>query len=1170
MISAHRKTLLLESIEGCSSWDDIHAKWAGFSEIDKGARFEDLTQAFLLTHETYAKEFVNIWRPEDAPAEVVKKLRLRIPEWGVDLVGETRSGEFWSIQCKYRQDTDQELTHNDISSSVATTFESSRGFSYLLVCTTTQRVTNHYDHNPKVLFYGLPIWQQIDAAFLDTLRNKLAGKKVALTPYSPRKHQLNAIQDGLKHFKQGKAARGKLIMPCGTGKSLTAWFLAQALGSKRVVIAVPSLSLVKQTLGVWTREAYHNNIDVKWICVCSDETAGRAEQDDVAVKVKDLGVPCQTAPDEIARELKANDDRLMVVFTTYQSGQVLATAARKAKFAFDLGIMDEAHKTVGDGDKLFSHLIHDHNIEIRQRVFMTATERRFSGSSDKILSMDDPEVYGETFHLLTFKKAMEVVEGERPILCDYNVITIGVSRHEVKELIQKNLFVRPDSGKWDEDMEADMLAAMVALRKAMQEYPIKHAVSFHGSIKRAEQFREYNDSFTEEFPSFGQLSTFHVSGQTPTGTRSNIIKQFAKADRSLVTNARCLTEGVDVPSIDCVLFADPKKSKVDIVQAVGRALRPAQGKKLGYVILPVLHDEDSGELKESGAFKEVIEMLAKLASQDERIIDEFRLISQGQMPTGSSRVRFEFGERLSTNVDIAQFTNELQIKCWSKLAKLAWRPFSEAREFVHKLGLKSTDVWREYCQGKINITPTRPLDIPSNPNRAYEDSGWIGWGDWLGTGNIANYNKQYLPFEEARAFVRSLGIKSGSQWEIYCRDGIPGMPEKPESIPATADRSYADKGWQGWGDWLGTGSVANYNKEYLPFEEARAFVRSLGLKSGSQWGKYCKGEIPNLPPKPDYIPHSANRTYAKDGWISMGDWLGTGVVSVNKIQLPDFQKVRKEVRRLKLKSVREWRLLIKGAIPGWDKLPNFTPKNPDEGYRDKGWSSWGDWLGTQTIAPQLREILPFKEARDFIRSLGLKNQEEWNLYCQGKIRGLVKPDNIPAAAPAIYKKHGWISMGDWLGTGTVANSRKTLLPFDEARRFVHSLGLKSQSEWFEFMKGNLGNLPPPPEGLPTTPSRSYTKLEWKGMGDWLGTGTVAPQMMVFKPYDEARLFSRSLGLKTKDQWFEYVKGVLQNLPPRPSDIPAGPSGKYRNAGWISWADWLGNGSAPRKARKPRK
>jgi superfamily II DNA or RNA helicase len=1167
MLKLANSAKLLSALDGCTSWDDIHAKWASFSKEDKGARFEDLTQAFLQVHETYAKEFVNIWRPDEVPAAVAKKLKLRVPEWGIDLVGETRSGEFWSIQCKYRQDTDQELTHNDISSSVATTFESSRGFSYLLVCTTTQRVTNHYDHNPKVLFYGLPMWQQIDAAFLDTLRSKLAGKKVALTPYSPRKHQINAIQDGLKHFKEGKAARGKLIMPCGTGKSLTAWFLSQALGSKRIVIAVPSLSLVKQTLGVWTREAYHNNVDVKWLCVCSDETAGRAEQDDIAVKVKDLGVPCHTSPDAIARELQNNEHNLTVVFTTYQSGQVLATAARKAKYAFDLGIMDEAHKTVGDGDKLFSHLIHDHNIEIRQRVFMTATERRFSGSSDKILSMDDPEVYGETFHLLTFKKAMEVVEGERPILCDYNVITIGVSRHEVKELIQKNLFVRPDSGKWDEDMEADMLAAMVALRKAMKEYPIKHAVSFHGSIRRAEQFREYNDSFTEEFPSFGPLSTFHVSGQTPTGTRSNIIKQFAQADRALVTNARCLTEGVDVPSIDCVLFADPRKSKVDIVQAVGRALRPAQGKKLGYVILPALHDDDSEELPESAAFKEVIEMLAKLASQDERIIDEFRVISQGQIPNGSERVRFEFGERIAANVDIAKFTNELQIKCWSRLAKISWRPFDSAKSFVNKLGLRSADAWREYCQGKSTVKPSRPLDIPVCPNMAYEGAGWQGWGDWLGTGNIANYNKQYLPFEEARAFVRSLGIKSGTQWEIYCRDGIPGIPKKPESIPATAERSYADKGWQGWGDWLGTGTVANYNKKFIPFEEARAFARDLGLKSFKEWNMYCKGGIPNLPPKPDSIPQSPNRTYAKDGWISMGDWIGTGVVAAQKIQLPDFQKVRKEVHRLKLRSVREWRLLVKGAIPGWDKLPGLTPKNPDASYTDKGWISWGDWLGTQSIAPQLKVAMPFREAREFVRKIGLKNQEEWYLYCQGKIRGLVKPANIPTAVPGPYKGHGWISMGDWIGTGYVANSRKPLLPFAQARSFVRALGLTSQSQWYQYMKGKLPHLPPPLEGLPTTPSRSYSEEEWRGMGDWLGTGAIAPQHRVFRPFKEARLFTHSLGLKTKDQWFEYVKGVHPNLPPLPKDIPASADKKYCDAGWINWSDWLGNGVTPRKNRK---
>ena len=1088
-----RKSLLLEAIAGCSFWDDIHAKWAGFSKEDKGARFEDLTQAFLQVHETYAKEFVNIWRPDEVPAAIAKKLKLRVPEWGIDLVGETRSGEYWSIQCKYRQDSDQELTHNDISSSVATTFESSRGFSYLLVCTTTQRVTNHYDHNPKVLFYGLPIWQQIDAAFLDTLRSKLTGKKVALTPYSPRRHQINAIQDGLKHFKESKATRGKLIMPCGTGKSLTAWFLSQALGSKRVVIAVPSLSLVKQTLGVWTREAYHNNVAVDWICVCSDETAGRVEQDDTAIKVKDLGVPCLTSPDEIAGWLKKEHKGITVVFTTYQSGQVLATAARKAKYAFDLGIMDEAHKTVGDGDKLFSHLIHDHNIEIRRRVFMTATERRFSGSSDKILSMDDPEVYGETFHQLSFKQAMEC---QPPILCDYNVITIGVSRQEIKDLIKQNVFVRPTGGKWDEEMEADMLAAMVALRKAMKEHPIKHAVSFHGSIQRAELFKAHNDTFTQEFPEFGSLETFHVSGQTPTGTRSNIIKAFAQAERSLVTNARCLTEGVDVPGIDCVLFADPRKSTVDIVQAVGRALRPSEGKKLGYVILPVLHETDATfeQVIDSGAFKEILTTISALASNDDRIIEYFRGISQGRTPSGSSRVSFEWDERLAQNIDVAKLVHELEIKCWGRLAKLSWRQFEEAREFVRLLGLKSANDWYAYCQGKLERAGAKPDDIPTKPERAYVNTGWIGLGDWLGTGTIAPFRRKYRNFEQAREFARSLGLKSSTEWFEYCAGKITGLEKLPEDIPAAASRVYGKLGFNGFGDWLGTSKVANQSRSFIAYEEARQFVRMLGLKTQSDWVEYCKGKRTHLV-----------------------------------------------------------------------QLPITIPRDPASTYTGKGWVSFGDWLGTGRQGNRYREFKPFEDARRFARSLGLKSYSEWRKYCSGKIQGIKSiTQDIPTHPERAYANKGWKSFDDWLGLKPTKRITFAFLTFEKAKQLVHALGLSSRDNWRLYCKGLLTGVAPMPEVIPADPEKVYKGKGWKGMGDWLGNGNVAPRDMVFMPYKEAEAFAWSLKLKNQRQWQAFAKGAMPELPRRPADLPSCPARTYKGKGWSGWSNWLGNGAAPKR------
>ena len=245
-----------------------------------------------------------------------------------------------------------------------------------------------------------------------------------------------------------------------------------------------------------------NRQAVEWICVCSDESAGRIERDDVTVLRQDLGVPCLTDADDIAAWLKRKHSGLTVVFTTYQSGEALSKAARAARFRFDLGIMDEAHKTVGDSDKLFSHLLHDKNLPIRRRIFMTATERRYAGQSDTVLSMENPAIYGETFHLLSFKRALEYPP---PILSDYKIISIAVSRDEIAELIRENVFVKPDQGRWNTEIEADMLASLVALRKAMTKYPIRHAVSFHGSIQRAELFKIHNDAFTQAFPDYGSL-----------------------------------------------------------------------------------------------------------------------------------------------------------------------------------------------------------------------------------------------------------------------------------------------------------------------------------------------------------------------------------------------------------------------------------------------------------------------------------------------------------------------------------------------------------------------------------------------------------------------------------------------------------------------------------------
>ena len=1142
------------TIRGCFSWGDIHGRLLVLPNKEKGDAFEELVKAYLLLEPEYASKLRHVWLHPDVPQAVAEKLKLPATDQGIDLIAETNDGEFWAVQCKYRQDTDQSLTWREISTFTGLAFGVCRGIAFGIICSTTERITHVLKEQDRIAFCALDVWQGLDAEFFARLRAHLAQKPESLKPLRPRPHQKEAVKDGVEHFVTAKAERGKLIMPCGSGKSLAAYWLSRALGARSIVIAVPSLSLIRQTLRVWLRESVAYREAVQWICVCSDESAGRIGRDDVAVLRQDIGVPCLTAPDEIAAWLMRKHDGLTVVFTTYQSGEALSKAARSARFRFDLGIMDEAHKTVGDSGKLFSHLLHDANLSIRRRIFMTATERRYAGQSDTVLSMDNPAIYGETFHLLSFKRALEY---DPPIRSDYKIISIAVSREEVAALIRENVFLKPDKGRWSREIEADMLASLVALRKAMEKYPIRHAVSFHSSIQRAELFKTHNDAFSHAFPKYGSLETFHVSGKTPTGTRARIVSEFARTKRALITNARCLTEGVDVPGIDCVLFADPRRSAVDIVQAVGRALRPAPGKKLGYVIVPILHDADATpeDIFESESFQEILTTLRALAANDDRIIEYFRAVSQGRQRTGGGSAQFEMDELLATHIDLIEFVREIELKCWDRLAKLSWRPFEEAREFVRSLRLRGVGEWKEVCRSKL------PSDIPSNPNLTYAGSGWAGYGDWLGTGNIAPRLRQFLPFDDARLFARNLGFKKEAEWRAFCKGNLPEKGDFPPNIPTNPNIFYAATGWESWGDWLGTGSVGTHFRQHRPFNEALAFARGLGLKSGSEWREFCRGDLPEKGNLPSDIPAGPSGVYADKGWAGWGDWLGTGNLAPTLRQFLPFQDARAFVRSLGLKSQTEWRKLCRGELPKMKALPPSIPVDPSGTYAGSGWVGYGDWLGTGNVAPGQREFRPFKQARDFVVELGLKNGAEWSKFCKGDMpeKGAL-PRDVPSNPDKTYANKGWAGMGDWLGTKAVATHLRQYRPFKQARDFVRRLGLKSGAEWKEFRKGNLPEKGTLPSDIPSDPQGSYAAKGWAGWGDWLGTGTIAPWLRVYRSFEDARSFARGLGLKGGAEWRDYCRGNVCEREPLPSDIPARPDNTYSKEGWAGMGDWLGTGN----------
>ncbi len=858
----------------CKSWDSFRSSLSPLSEKQKGNYFEALTKFHLQLHPTYATQLKSVWHLSEVPLKVRTHLNLPNLDEGIDLIAETKEGEFWAIQCKYRDDKTTSLTRSDLTTFTDLAFNICRHIAFGLICTNADRFSHKLTlYGDRIGFCAGDVWRSLDSEFFQRLHDLLAGKATPPDALKPFPHQKLAIENAFKHFVEDGNSHGKMIMPCGTGKSLAAYWIAERLDARAILIAVPSLALIRQTFEVWSRESVANERSIDWIAVCSDQSVGDIERDDISIRTQDLGIRVHTDPEEVANWLRGRKDQTTVVFSTYQSGRAVAEAARRAKVVFDIAVLDEAHKTVGRKGSLFSHLLYEENVSIRRRLFMTATERRYIGSSDEIASMENPDLYGHTFEELSFKKALEA---DPPILCDYKILTRHITKREIREMIDQNLLVRPDKGEWDEEVEAEMLASLVALRKEMQNRPIRHAVSFHRSIARAKAFRANQDKFTKAFPSFGDLANYHVFGGMPTFERSRILEAFESAKRSLITNAKCLTEGVDVKGIDCILFADPRRSAVDIVQAVGRALRRSEGKEMSYVIVPVViesKDNDS-EIVRDEPYGAILTVLRALAANDGRIIEYFRTVSQGRRWTDGN-VPFEIDIPQGLTIDAESFISSIECKCWSRLAKLSWRPFEEARRFVHGLGMEKVDDWRKYHKGELTDKGLPPEDIPSDPHSVYNGIGWISYGDWLGTGTVATDLRRYRDFEEARAFVRSLGLKNNKEWMQFCKGELQEKGTLPDDIPVAVQRIYRRKGWINLGDWLGTGTVSNWLRKYMEFSEATAFVRSLGLKSQKEWNDYCRGRLPEKGRLPENIPAAPRHFYKKKGWTSWGDWLGT-------------------------------------------------------------------------------------------------------------------------------------------------------------------------------------------------------------------------------------------------------------------------------------------------------
>ena len=635
-----------------------------FSERDKGDRFERLMQAYLLTDPKYSNKLKKVW----LWSEFHGKDDLGGGDTGIDLVALTFEGDYWAIQCKCFQEGSI-IDKPAVDSFLSTSSREFKGedlkttkFSHRLWISTTNKWGPNAteaikNQNPPVTRINLFDLQEAPVDW-EKLEKGVHGEASRNPKKTLRPHQKEALENTHEHFKT--ADRGKLIMACGTGKTFNSLRIAEneTNGTGLVLFLVPSIALLGQTLREWSSDA---NEPINAICICSDPEISKKKtknDDSDSFSVVDLALPASTNTKDILHQfnhIKTNGNAgLTVVFSTYQSIEVIARAQKellKNGFSeFDLIICDEAHRTTGvslagEDESAFTK-VHDNNfIKAKKRLYMTATPRLYNDDSkskaaqaDAVLcSMDDPKLYGEEIYRIGFGQAVD-----QGLLTDYKVLILTLSDKDVPPAVQK--MIADKESEINADDVSKLIGCINALSKqilgdegvikASDPEPMRRAVAFCSSIAGSKKITAtYNtatDAYISSLPTekkeqMVSVASKHIDG-TMTAPERDELLGWLKADIDnnecrILTNVRCLSEGVDVPSLDAVMFLSARNSQVDVVQSVGRVMRKSPGKKYGYIIIPVVVPADveaDKALDDNERYKVVWTVLNALRAHDDR------------------------------------------------------------------------------------------------------------------------------------------------------------------------------------------------------------------------------------------------------------------------------------------------------------------------------------------------------------------------------------------------------------------------------------------------------------------------------------------------------------------------------------------------------------------------
>ncbi|MDA9993639.1 DEAD/DEAH box helicase family protein [Burkholderiales bacterium] len=615
---------------------------AEFGEQEAGKKFEVFCKWFLENDPEWSKTVDKVWLWDEYPNKWQRQ------DLGTDLVFQDKEGLIWAVQAKCYSEH-RSTSKGDMNSFLADTGRPE--VDRRLWLQTTNKIEAKAEKTYKgqdkpVTMFNLNNFRDAHIDYPSSFAG-LYEAKVKIKP-TPDPHQLKAIEDVTAGLKI--TDRGQMIMACGTGKTFTTLWIKEALDAETTLVLVPSLSLLSQTMREWV---WAGTSDFELLNVCSDKSVGRKTED---MAPSDAPFAVTSDVREIAKFLRKSGPR--VIFCTYQSSKLIADTQGDAVVpTFDLVIADEAHRCAGMADAGFATVLDGEKIRATKRLFTTATPRYFgkairdaSKANDvTVVSMDDETFFGPVMHQLTFGQAIQ-----DELLNDYQVVIVGVDKLTVKKSIDNYEIVATNP---DETTDARTLAAKIGMLKAVKDYDLKRVISFHSRVSAARKFSEELVEVANLIePSNRPRGTFfadYVSGEMKTGDRKERIdrlKFLEGYDIGVLTNARCLAEGVDVPSLDSVAFIDPKDSQVEIIQAVGRVIRKVRGAAVqnkGTILLPVFIEDgdDHNASIEASNFKPVWDVLKALRAHDEVLADEL-----DQYRTDMAKNTFQSRKPLSNNI----------------------------------------------------------------------------------------------------------------------------------------------------------------------------------------------------------------------------------------------------------------------------------------------------------------------------------------------------------------------------------------------------------------------------------------------------------------------------------------------------------------------------------------